>query len=179
MMSDTRIDIPSRALYMGYGWKGGSHDVDEKLTADTVWGLHLLSQSEGDIRLYINCLGGDQQHGYAIYDMIRNISNRVIGHVIGHCHSMAVWILLGCDWRVATENSQFMIHDGVGSKTDFDTAQDEYSRLLLLSRIRETNPDFPRKRLDKMLAKDTYLTALEARKLGIIDEILTSPKLRH
>lgn len=167
------IDLCGRNIYMGYG-RDEKCDLDEKLTADVVRGLHILEQSEGTIYLHINCQGGYQQHGFAIYDTIQLMGNKVVGIATGYCLSMAVWVLQGCDIRLATPNSSIMIHDGPvkSNPSTFEQSQDEYSRLLLLSRIREKHPDFSKNKLMKMLRRDTYFTTREAIDIGLLDGIV-------
>lgn len=61
--------------------------------------------------VYINCIGGDIDSGFAIIDAIKFFSKKSIGVVIGRCHSMAIDILLSLDRRFCTTNSSFMIHE--------------------------------------------------------------------
>lgn len=171
-----RVHIPSRTIFLFYDRGDKNYDIEEANTASAITNLHVLSSMdrEADINIIINNKGGDQQHGLGIYDMIRNIPNHVTGTVYGYCNSMAMWILQACDLRRAALNSELMIHDGKRPATQsrFDDNQDERCRQIILDRIREKIPDYSRRNLLAMLKKDTYMTAEEARDLGLLDEIV-------
>lgn len=168
------IDLSSKTLYLGYGLEEVDHELDHKCAADMVKGLHLLDRirPEEQINIIINCQGGDVDHGLAIYDAIRGCSSRVVATVMGHCWSMATWVLQAADYRRATLYSSIMIHDGEGPKDRFTKKQDILCRKILLDRIRQKHPEFPVTKLQKMLDTDTYFTAQEALDIGLIDGVV-------
>jgi len=170
---DHGLELTSRTIYIGYGMND-EYDTDEKVAADVIKSLVVLStaSSELPINIVINNQGGDAIHGLAIYDAIRNVSNPVIATVYGHCYSIGAWILQAADTRRMSKHSSLMIHHGSGDKTQFDKELDDKCVDILLDKIREKNPDFSRKQLDKMLLKDTYLWGEQALALGLIDEIV-------
>lgn len=170
---DHGVDISTKTLYLGSG-NTGEYDVDDALAATMIKGLRILSaiRPEDPIQIIVNCQGGDTQHGLAIYDAIRMVPSPVHGTVIGHCYSIAAWILQACDVRRMSHNSSLMIHHGEGSKTQFDKEQDKKCIEILLSRIREKHPNYTETKLDKLLLKDTYLFPEEALELGLIDEVV-------
>jgi ATP-dependent Clp endopeptidase proteolytic subunit ClpP len=167
------LELSSRTIYIGYGMND-EYDTDEKVAADVIKGLVILSSSnsEAPIQLIINNQGGDAIHGLAIYDAIRNVGNPVIATVYGHCYSIGAWILQAADHRRISKHSSLMIHHGSGDKTQFDRELDDRCVDILLDRIHEKQPDFTRKQLDKMLLKDSFLWPEEALKLGLVDEIV-------
>lgn len=169
---DHGVELATKCIYIGYGMSD-EFDLDQKVTADVLKGLRILSsiRPEEPISILINNQGGETQHGLAIYDAIRSLSSPVHITVYGHCYSIGAWILQAGDVRKMSKHSSLMIHHGSGDKTQFDKEMDEKCVDILLDRIREKQPEYSRKQLDKLLLKDTYLWPEEALKLGLIDEI--------
>lgn len=167
------IELSTKTLYLGSG-TDTEIELDEKVTADVLKGLHILSsiRPEDPIRIMLNNQGGDTQHGLAIYDAIRNVSSPVHIVVYGHCYSIAAWILQAGDKRMMSKHSSLMIHHGQGEKTQWAKEEDDLCMDILLERIREKHPEFSKARLNKMLLKDTYMRPKQALELGLIDEIL-------
>jgi ATP-dependent Clp protease, protease subunit len=178
------IDISTKTLYMGGEDEEKEIDLDSGLTARVIKGLRVLSaiRPEDPIHIILNNQGGDTQHGLAIYDAIRMVPGPVHITVMGHCYSMAAWVLQAGDIRRMTKHSSIMIHDGdstvSGKKEEtrnwfkFYQEQDEICRQILLSKIKEKHPDFPPAKLMKMLKTDTILWAPQALELGLVDEIV-------
>ena len=170
---DYNIELATKTLYLGFG-DSSDHDLDEKITAHIIKGLHILStiRPEEPIRIIMNNQGGDTQHGLAIYDTIRGLSSPVHIDVYGHCYSIGAWILQAADHRRMSKHSSLMIHDGEGTKDKFHREQDEKCRDILLARIREKHPDYKVSVLQKLLDTDTYMWPEQALALGLIDEVI-------
>lgn len=167
------LEITSRTIYIGYG-DSEEYDTDQRVASDVIKGLTVLrtASAELPINVIINNQGGDSIHGLAIYDAIRAVPNHVTATVYGHCYSIGAWILQAADTRRMSKNSSLMIHHGSGDKTQFDKEMDNKCMDILLEKMREKNPEFSRKQLDKMLLKDTFLWPEEALSLGLIDEVV-------
>jgi ATP-dependent Clp protease, protease subunit len=178
------LHIPTRTIYLAYGDQQDDDDVEKSLAANMIKALLILqhSSSEDPINILLNCQGGSVGHGLAIYDIIRSLTCPVHTTVTGHAYSMGAWILQAADVRRMTKHSSLMIHDGdstvSGRSQDaknwytFYEQQDDVCVNILLERIREKNPNFPKAKLVKMLKQDTILWAPEALELGLIDEIV-------
>lgn len=166
------VELATKTIYLGTG-DSDDYDLDQKVTADVLKGLRILSsiRPEEPISIILNNQGGETQHGLAIYDAIRSLSSPVHITVYGHCYSIGAWILQAGDVRRMSKHSSLMIHHGSGDKTTFDREMDEKCVDILLDRIKEKHPDFSKKQLDKMLLKDSYMWPEDALKLGLIDEI--------
>lgn len=174
---DYGIDISTRTLDL-------SGPVDQEMAKDAIRGLHLLqaSRSAEPIEIMLNTDGGDTSQGFAIYDKIREMEGSVTITVYGECSSMGAWILQAADKRVMTKHSYLMIHAGeaelAGTSDVIKNWKEYYDREhtlcedILLEKIREKHPDFPRQKLQKMLKTDTILTPNQALELGLIDEII-------
>lgn len=183
MFFEHGIDISTKTLYLGYG-ADDEMDLDQKATADVLKGLHVLSniRPEEPIRILLNNTGGDTQHGLAIYDAIHNVTSPVHITVYGHCYSIGAWILQAADKRIMSKHSSLMIHDGdsvvSGKKEEFKNwhkfyeEQDHRCREILLERIREVQPGYTLRQVEKMLKTDTVMWPAQALALGLIDEII-------
>jgi ATP-dependent Clp protease protease subunit len=167
------IEVSTKTLYLGFG-NTEDYDLDQKVAADILKGLHVLSsiRPEEPTRILINNLGGETIHGLAIYDAIRRMPGEVHAYIYGHCYSIAAWVIQAADKRYMSKNSSMMIHHGESDKTEFDRQMDDRCVAILLDRIREKHPEYPKHKLDKLLLKDTYLWPEEALDLGLIDEVL-------
>lgn len=170
---DYGLELATRTIYIGYG-QDEECDLDQQVAANVIKSLLILSNASTElpINIIINNQGGHAIHGIAIYDAIRQVPNHVCITVYGHAYSIGAWILQAGDTRRISPHSALMIHHGSGDKTEFDREFDDKCTQILLNRIREKNPTFSEKQLDRMLLKDTYLFPEEALKLGLVDEIL-------
>lgn len=74
--------------------------------------LHYLDAKQGDIEFWINSGGGSVYHMYAIYDAIKNCTNKVICIGTGHVASAATLLLVAGDESYATKHTMFMAHEG-------------------------------------------------------------------
>lgn len=177
------IELSTKTIYLGYG-ADDEMDLDQKVTADVLKGLRILSsiRPEEPISILMNNTGGDTQHGLAIYDAIRNVASPVHITVYGHCYSIGAWILQAGDMRRMSKHSSLMIHDGdsivSGRKEEFKNwhkfyqEQDQVCRDILLERIHEKNPKFSISKLERMLKTDTIMWPKQALELGLIDEVI-------
>ena len=177
------LDITNRTIYLGGSDPDNDCDVDAAVTENFLKAFHLLSSSSVEpIRILLNNCGGETQHGLAIYDAIRLSKSHVTIDVLGHCYSIAAWILQAGDTRRMSEHSSLMIHDGdgvVSGRVDeqrswykFYQEQDHKCRTILLERIREKHPEYPMSKLEKLLRTDTIFHPQQAVNIGLVDSIL-------
>ena len=134
-----------------------------------------------DINLYINSPGGSVTAGLSIYDTMQFVKPDVSTLCIGQAASMGAILLAGGTEkkRRSLPNSRVMIHQPLGSfqgqATDFDIQAREI--LNIRSRLNEILSKHTGQTLKKIqndTERDNFMTADEAAKYGIIDEILTS-----
>lgn len=132
-----------------------------------------------DICLYINSPGGSVTAGLAIYDTMNYIKCDVSTICIGLAASMGAFLLSSGakGKRYALPNSEVMIHQPLGG------AQGQASDIKIqaehiiktkyrLNKILAENSGRPIEQLEKDTDRDNYLSALEAKEYGLIDEIL-------
>ena len=144
--------------------------------------LFLESQDpDKEISMYINSPGGSVTAGMSIYDTMQFISAPVSTLCIGQAASMGAFLLAGGEkgMRYALPNSRIMIHQPSsgyqGQITDLDIHVKEGQRLKkMLNSILAANTGNTAARITAATERDTFLSAEEALRFGIIDRILTS-----
>ncbi len=135
--------------------------------------------SEKDITIYINSPGGDVDAGYAIYDMVRFISPKVIMVGTGLVASAASLVLLAVpsDRRVGLPNSTYLIHQPMSGMKGFATAIEIYSKQIdrLRYKLDKVIADATNKSVEEVkkdTERDHWLFSDEAKKYGLISRII-------
>ena len=137
-----------------------------------------------DIFLYINSPGGLITAGLAIYDTMQYVKSDVSTICIGQAASMAAVLLCAGakGKRYALPNARLMIHQPLGGAqgpaTDIEITAKEIMRYReLIEELLVKHTGQPKESIHKDVERDFYLSADEAVKYGIVDEILTRHKL--
>jgi ATP-dependent Clp endopeptidase proteolytic subunit ClpP len=144
-----------------------------------------LDEAEGkDVELVINSGGGSVTEGMAMADLIASYPNETTTTGIGLVASIATVVLLAGKKVQMTENSFMMIHRpwsySVGNSDELEaTAEllDKMEEKLLDIYVNAVNKRKGeemnlRKKIKKMMAAETWMTAEEAKDFGFIDEIV-------
>ena len=136
-----------------------------------------------DIKLYINTPGGSVTAGLAIYDTIQYIDCDVSTICVGLAGSMGATLLsAGAKGkRFALPNSEILLHQVAGGITGQATEIEIGARQILkikqkLNQILAKHTGQPLKKVEKDTDRDFYLSAEEAKKYGIIDEVIKGKK---
>ncbi len=141
--------------------------------------LYLDSLNNDDISIYINSPGGSITSGMAIYDTMNYIKSDVKTIVVGLAASMAAF-LLACGKkgkRYALSNSEVMIHQPLGGvsgqATEIKIACERITKLKSkLNKILSDKTGQSIKKINKDTDRDNFMDAYEAKKYGLIDEII-------
>ncbi|MBB1523786.1 MAG: ATP-dependent Clp protease proteolytic subunit [Candidatus Saccharibacteria bacterium] len=173
------FDIYSRLLNERVIFLG--EDVNEH-TANLVVAqlLHLAYEDpKKDIKLYINSPGGSVYDGLAIYDTIQYIKPDVQTIGIGLQASMGAFLLSSGTKgkRVALPNSRIMIHQPSsgtqGKVTDQEiTLRESIYLKQRLNEILSKNTGQDISKIEKDADRDYWMSAEEAKKYGLIDEVI-------
>ena len=142
--------------------------------------LYLSSKdSQKDIQLYINSVGGSITSGMAIYDTMQHISCDVSTICIGLCASMGAFLLSGGTKgkRYCLPNSEIMIHQPSGGASgvasDIDIASKRIQKLKKkLNTILASNTNKSVAQIQKDTERDYFMDASQALEYGIIDKII-------
>jgi ATP-dependent Clp protease, protease subunit len=142
--------------------------------------LFLASDApDKDISLYINSPGGSTSAGFAIYDTMQYIKPDVRTICTGMAASFGAMLLLAGTKgkRYSLPNSEIMIHQPLGGARGQATEIEISARRIIKLRehINQIIADKTGQTVEKV-AKDTdrdyFMSAEEAKKYGIIDQIL-------
>ena len=142
--------------------------------------LYLVSKDpKRDIKLYINSPGGSVTAGLAIYDTMQYIKCPVSTICIGLTASMAAIILASGTKgkRFALPNAEILLHQvagGVqGQAVEIEiTAKQIIKMKEKLNEILSFHTGQSLNKVVKDTDRDFYLTAEEAKKYGLIDEVI-------
>ncbi len=146
--------------------------------------LFLASQNEQkDIRLYINSPGGSVTAGMAIYDTMQYVKCDVSTVCVGMAGSMsAVLLAAGAPKkRFALPNSEILLHQVMGGARGQASEIEITAKQILkikerLNNILSSHTKQPLSKIQKDTDRDFYLTADEAKKYGVIDEVIVEKK---
>ena len=144
--------------------------------------LYLASKDQKrDIKLYINSPGGSVTAGLAIYDTMQYLKCPVSTICIGLTASMAAVILAAGTKgkRFSLPNAEILLHQVAGGMqgqaADIEiTAKQIMKMKEKLNEILSLHTGQPLDKVEKDTDRDFYLTAGEAKKYGLIDEVIGS-----
>ena len=172
-------DIYSRLLRENIIFLGGA--IDDHV-ANIVIAQLLFLQSEDpkkDISLYVNSPGGSVTATLAIVDTMNHIKNDVSTVCVGMAASGGAIVLSSGKKgkRYALPNAEVMIHQPLGGvegqATDIAiTAKQILKTRENLNKMLAKNTGKPLAQIEKDVERDFYMDAEEAKKYGVIDEIL-------
>lgn len=176
-------DIYSRLLKDRIIFLGGP--VDDNV-ANVVIAQLLFLESEDpdkDIYLYINSPGGVVTAGLAIYDTMQYIKPDVSTICIGQAASMGAVLLAAgaAGKRYSLPNSRIMIHQpsggAQGQSTDIQIQAKEILRIReILNTILKDHTGQTVEKLSADMERDNFMSPIEAKKYGLIDEVITRAK---
>ncbi|MBI1221559.1 MAG: ATP-dependent Clp protease proteolytic subunit [Bacteroidetes bacterium] len=136
-----------------------------------------------DIQMYINSPGGSVYAGLGIYDTMQYIGPDVATICTGMAASMgAVLLCAGADGkRTGLKHSRVMIHQPMGGaqgqESDIEITAREIKKLKgELYDIIATHSKNDVKKIEKDADRDYWMIAEEAKKYGMIDEVLIKSK---
>jgi len=143
--------------------------------------LFLESQNpDEDINFYINSPGGSVTAGLSIYDTMQYIKPKVSTLVIGQAASMGSLLLTAGEpgMRYSLPNSRIMVHQPSGGyqgqATDIMIHAEETLKLKKrLNEIYVKHTGQSLKTVEAALERDNFMAAEDAKKWGLIDEIVT------
>jgi len=142
--------------------------------------LYLVSRDpKKDIKLYVNSPGGSVTAGLAIYDTIQYLKCPVSTICIGLAASMgAVLLAAGTKGkRFALPNAEIMLHQvaggAQGQAADIEITAKQIIKIKgKLNEILSAQTGQPIAQVEKDTDRDFYMTAQEAKKYGLIDDVI-------
>ena len=155
-------------------------------TANVIVAQLLFLESENpdkDINLYINSPGGSVSSGLAIYDTMQFIKPDVSTMCIGQAASMGAMLLAAGakGKRYCLPHSRVMIHQPLGGYQGQATDIEIHTReiLKIRSQLNDLLAYHSGQSVDKIAQdteRDNFMSPEEAKKYGLIDEIIDTRK---
>ena len=177
-------DIYSRLLRERIIFLGGA--IDDYMANIVIAQLIFLAHEDPkkDIQLYINSPGGSVTSAMAIYDTMNFIKPDVSTICVGIAASAAAVLLSSGakGKRFCLPNSEVMIHQVMGGAegqaSDIAIAAKHILRTKdNLNKILAKNPGKTPKEVEADAERDYWMMSDEAKKYGIVDDIITKAKV--
>ena len=159
-----------------------SGEVEDNM-ANLIVAQLLFLESEDpdkDINLYINSPGGSVTAGMAIYDTMQFIKPDVRTLCVGQACSMGAFLLAGgaADKRGALPHARIMIHQPLGGfRGQASDIQIHAQEILKIKSTLNERLAFHTDQLIETIERDTdrdnFMSAEEAKKYGLIDEVFS------
>lgn len=167
--------LKDRIIFLGSG-------IDSNVANLIVAQLLFLENENAtkDITMYINSPGGHVTAGLAIYDTMQHIKPDVSTVCVGLAASMGAVLLTGGakGKRFALPHAEVMIHQPLGGTEGQASDIEIHARHILktkeiLNNILARHSGQTLKNLHKDTDRDNFMSAEEAKKYGLIDEVIT------
>lgn len=159
----------------------------DSMVANTIVAQLLLldSQSkEQPITVFVNSPGGEVYAGLAIYDTMQFVTAPVHTNCVGIAMSMGSVVLMAGEpgHRSALPNSRIMIHAGSagfrGNTPDLEVqAKEVLSMRDTLENLYSNHTGHDRDKLRRDMERDKFMSPVEAKEYGLIDEIVAPNKV--
>jgi ATP-dependent Clp protease protease subunit len=137
---------------------------------------------EKDINLYVNSPGGSVTAGLGIYDTMQYVKPPINTICLGQAASMGAFLLTAGTKgkRFALPNARVMIHQPMGGFQGQATEIDIHAREILkirerLNEIMAKHTGQPLEKISQDTERDFFMSAEEAKRYGLIDEVITRP----
>jgi len=161
--------IKERIIYIG-------DLIDDELANGVIAQLiHLNSDSNDEIQIYINSPGGSIVAGLAIYDVAKLSKSPIKTVCVGMAASIAAVLMLVGDKRCGLKHSRFLLHQAAGGMVG--TTEDtriHYEEMVILQNmfysIVKEKISIPN--LEENLKFDMWFGSKDALENGMITEIL-------
>ncbi|MCX2716297.1 ATP-dependent Clp endopeptidase proteolytic subunit ClpP [Helicobacter sp. MIT 21-1697] len=159
-----------------------SGEINDHIASSIVAQLLFLEAEdpEKDINFYINSPGGVITSAFSIYDTMNYIHSDISTICIGQAASAGAFLLSSGTKgkRFSLPNSRIMIHQPLGGAqgqaTDIEIQAKEILRLKkTLNEIMAHNTGQKIGKITQDTERDFFMSGEEAKKYGLIDEILT------
>ena len=154
--------------------------IDQRMAMDFIPAMSILANEQRDVDIIINSPGGEVSAGLVIYDVLQSYPRNITMYCTGLAASMAAVILASGQKgrRFILPHSKVMIHEPLisggmgGSATTIEkTAQTILETKEILSKILSHHTGKTVEQINEATLFDNYMTAEEAIKFGICDDI--------
>jgi ATP-dependent Clp protease protease subunit len=183
-LGERAFDIYSRLLRERIIFLGTP--IDDTVSDSIVAQLLFLDaeDSEKDVQLYINSPGGSVTAGMAIYDTMQQIRPDVMTICFGLAASMGAFLLTAGapGKRLSLPNSRIMIHQPLGGAQGQAVDIEIQAKEILyhkrkLNELLAHHTGQPLERIEADTERDFFMSAVEAKNYGLIDQVISKQNL--
>ena len=177
--------LENRIVFVGSSPEtGGSPVITDYLANLTIQKLLFLQyeNKSADIHMYINSPGGSVSATLALYDTMQFLECPILTYCMGLAASGAAILLAAGSKgkRYALPNSKIMIHQPYGQVggqvSDIEIqAKEILETRASLNDILALHTGQPLEVIARDTERDRYLSAIQAKEYGIVDEVLVKP----
>lgn len=145
--------------------------------ADFIRDLKVQDDGVSPITVAINSIGGELFDGFAIHNALQRLGERVTARIDGACYSAASVIASGAQRADMADNALFMIHNpwtfAAGDSEELRKVADIMDQALegIVASYQHRPLTIDDAELRRLIAAETWLTAVEAKEMGFVDEI--------
>jgi len=152
-------------------------EVGKQVTLDTV--LAKITPKATEYIVYIHSPGGDVFEGFAIYNALKNTGKEIEVRIVGQCASIATSIASAASpgRLFMNEKGSFMIHNPSFMQISGES-KDLRNAAELLDQIKSqflkewsSRTGLSSEQLSKMYDAETFLTPMQAKEMGFVDEV--------
>lgn len=154
--------------------------IDSKTSVNFALLLKHLAEEQKDIKILIDCPGGEVNAGLSMYDLIQNYPYNIDIYCIGMAASMAAILLAGGKkgHRFILPHAKVMVHEPLmsngfgGSATTIEQqAKNILNIKFVLNDILAKHTGKDMDEINEATSFDNFMTAQEAIEFGLCDEI--------
>lgn len=139
-------------------------------------------QDAEKIVVHIQSPGGSVYAGYNTYHVLKSSGKNVEAIIEGECQSIATFISLAADKVTARNPSVYMIHNPYtmleGDAKTMENGANELRRIEdVMVKAYQSKTKMSEDEIKQMMAKETSMTAHEAKKYGFVDDVIDPLKM--
>lgn len=145
--------------------------------ADFIRDLKAQDDGVSPVTVAINSPGGDLFDGIAIHNALQRLGERVTARIDGACYSSASVVASGASRVTMADNALFMIHNpwtyAAGDSEELRKVADIMDQALegIVASYQHRPLTIDDAELRRLIAAETWLTAVEAQTMGFVDEV--------
>lgn len=148
--------------------------------------LKMIDETEGDIKVIINSVGGEETSGYALYDAMMTAKNKIVTEGHGQVSSIAAIIFQAGDERLMAPGCEYMIHNGSIGMDD-EIKQDHIMELADSIRrgnkryhtILVENSSYSLEEIQELCKEEKSFSSKEVLEAGLADALIAHVKKKR
>ena len=165
-----------------------SSDIDSPLCTELCMALREIeektlavateynSTSIPPIILRLQTWGGDLHPSFAVIDLIKALRVPLIVEINGYCASAGTLISSACETVVMNPRAFILVHQLSSAASGTRSEIIDHGRMIdsahgVVIDLYKEKTGLAKKRIKKILARESWMTAKEAHELGFVDEI--------